>query len=177
MSDDRVQTKILTSKGELSFQEYFVRERWSVEVERVTYSGAEAAQPAPAVLAALCDAAAVILCPSNPITSIGPILAVPGIRTALRRTDAPILAVSPIIAGAPVTGPADRLMAAMGLEVSALGVVQAYADFLDLFLIAPEDRALEPEIQALGIKPVTATVRIDSPEDKSRLAREVLALL
>jgi len=177
MSDDRVETKILTSKGELSFQEYFVRERWSVEVQRVLYAGACESRPAPGILEAIREAGAVILCPSNPVTSIGPILGVPGIRQALKETEAPVIAVSPIIQGAAVSGPADRLMSAAGMEASALGVAKAYADFLDFFLIAPEDQELEEKIDALGIKPVNRPIRIDSIDEKRRLAREVLALL
>lgn len=177
MSDDRVETRILTPKGELSFQEYFVRERWSVEVQRVLYAGACESRPAPGVLPAIREAGAVILCPSNPVTSIGPILAVPGIREVLRETTAPVVAVSPIIQGASVSGPADRLMSAVGLEASVLGVAQAYADFLDILLIAPEDRVWEGKIQTLGVKTAATPIRIDSQEDKRRLAREVLDLL
>src|SRR3990167_761578 len=132
MSDDRVETRIVTAGGELSFQEYFVKRHWADEVKKVFFAGAERSRPAPGVLDAIRTAEAVILCPSNPITSIGPILEVPGIREALTKTKSPVVAVSPIIAGAPVSGPAHKLMAGAGFEVSALGVAKAYADFLKM---------------------------------------------
>jgi len=177
MSDDRVETRVATAAGELSFQEYFVKRHWADEVKKVFFAGVERSQPAPGVLDAIRTAKAVIICPSNPITSIGPILAVPGIRKALAETKSPVVAVSPIIGGAAASGPADRLMAAAGLEVSALGVAKAYADFLDKIMIAPEDRDLEENIEALGLQALVAPIRMDSVEDKRRVARDVLASL
>lgn len=177
MSDDKVETKIQTPKGEISFQEYFVKRRWSGEVTGVTYGGAAKSRPAPGVVEAIHGATGVIVCPSNPVTSIGPILAVPGIRAALKETQARVVGVSPIIRGSAVTGPADRLMAAIGMEVSAFGAAQAYADFLDLFLIAPADRTYGSRIAALGVKTVATAIRMDSLDAKRRLAREVLALV
>ena len=131
MSDDRVETRVVTPEGEISFQEYFVKRHWADEVKKVFFAGEKESRPAPGVLDAIRRAQAVILCPSNPITSIAPILSVPGIKEALQETKAAIVAVSPIIQGSPVSGPAHKLMAAMGHEVSALGVAQVYADFLD----------------------------------------------
>ncbi len=177
MSNDPVETKIQTPAGEISFQEYFVKRRWSVEVSGVSYAGAEKSRPAPGVLDAIRDARGVVVCPSNPVTSIGPILAVPGIREALRETKAAVLAVSPIIGSRPVSGPADRLMAAAGMEVSVLGVAKAYADFVDLFALAPEDKNYRTRIEALGVKTVEKTIRMNSLDDKRNLARELLALL
>jgi LPPG:FO 2-phospho-L-lactate transferase len=177
MSDQRVETKIATSTGWLSFQEYFVREHWSPDVREVVYSGAAESRPAPGVLEAIRGARAVVLCPSNPVTSIAPVLAIPGIREALRETPATVAAVSPIIGRAAVSGPADRLMPAAGLEPSALGVAEFYRDFLDLFFIAPEDSSLQVAILSRGVKPVPAPIRMASMEDKRRLAREVLDLL
>ena len=177
MSNDPVETKIQTPAGEISFQEYFVKRRWEVEVSGVSYAGAEASCPAPGVLDAIRKARGVIVCPSNPVTSIGPILAVPGIREALRETKAAVLAVSPIIGGRPVSGPADRLMAAAGMEVSSFGVAKAYADFVDLFALAPEDKNLRTRIEALEVKTVEKTIRMNSLDDKRNLARELLALL
>ena len=177
MSNDPVETKIQTPAGEISFQEYFVKRRWKVEVSGVSYAGAQASLPAPGVLDALRDARGVIVCPSNPVTSIGPILAVPGIREALRETKAAVLAISPIIAGRPVSGPADRLMSAVGMEVSAFGVAKAYADFIDLFALAPEDKNYRARIETLGVKTVEKPIRMNTLEDKRALARELLALL
>ncbi len=177
MSDDRVETRIETPSGEISFQDYFVRGRWRDEVHRITFTGVEKCRPAPGVLDAIREASAVILCPSNPITSIGPILTVPGIRSALRETRARIIAVSPIIKGMPYSGPAHKFMAAMGIEVSAFGVASAYRDFLTLILIALEDSELMRKIEGLGIQTVTTSIRLESLDDRRRVARELLALL
>ncbi len=177
MSDDRVETRIETPNGEISFQDYFVRGRWRDEVHRITFTGVEKCRPAPGVLDSIREASAVILCPSNPITSIGPILAVPGIRSALRETRARIIAVSPIIRGMPYSGPAHKFMAAMGIEVSAFGVASAYRDFLTLILIALEDSELMRKIEGLGIQTVTTSIRLESLDDRRRVARELLALL
>jgi len=174
MSDDRVETRIVTVEGEISFQEYFVKRHWRDEVKETFFAGAEKSRPAPGVLEAIQSAEAVVICPSNPITSIGPILAVPGIRNALAKTKAPVLAVSPIVGGAPVSGPAHRLMVAAGSEVSALGVAKIYGDFLDKIIIASEDSDLQRDIEALGIKALAAPIRMNSLEDKRRVAREVL---
>lgn len=177
MSDDRVGTMVETPNGEISFQDYFVRDRWRDEVHRITFTGVEKCRPAPGVLDSIREATAVILCPSNPITSIGPILAVPGIRNALRETRARIVAVSPITRGMPYSGPAHKFMAAMGIEVSAFGVANAYRDFLTLMLIALEDSELMRRIEGLGIQTVTTSIRMESLDDRRRVARELLALL
>ncbi|HEY3303828.1 MAG TPA: 2-phospho-L-lactate transferase [Candidatus Binatia bacterium] len=177
MSNERVETRIQTPAGEISFQEYFVKLHWSVDVSGVAYAGAEASSPTPGVLEAIRDANGIIVCPSNPVTSIGPILAVPGIRAALKETRAPVVAVSPIIGGAPVSGPADKLMAAVGMDASAFGVAKGYAGLVDLFALAPEDRDWRTRIEALGVKTAEQPIRMNSLDDKRRLARELLALL
>ncbi|HMB86795.1 MAG TPA: 2-phospho-L-lactate transferase, partial [Methylomirabilota bacterium] len=156
MSDQPVRTRILGPDGWLAFQEYFVREKAQVEVRAVNYAGAPAARPAPGVLDALRTADAVLLCPSNPITSIGPILAVPGLVEALQSTEAIVAAVSPIVGGDAVSGPAGRLMAGAGLPVSATGVARAYGGWLDLLVFDEQDRALAPEIRSAGAAPVVA---------------------
>ncbi len=137
MSDDRVSTMLDTAKGTLTFQEYFVRERHQVEVRAVRFEGAEAARPAPGVIESIERADAIVFAPSNPVTSIGPILAVQGIREALRRASAPIVAVSPIVGGAEVSGPAGELMQMMGWPSTIAGIAKAYDDFLDV-LVADE---------------------------------------
>jgi LPPG:FO 2-phospho-L-lactate transferase len=177
MSNEKVETRIQTPAEEISFQEYFVKHRWSVEVSGVAYAGAETSRPAPGVIEAIRDASGVIVCPSNPVTSIGPILAVPGIRAALAETRASVVAVSPIIGGAPVSGPADKLMAAVGMDVSAFGVAKGYAGFVDLFALAPEDKNWRTRIEALGVKTVEKPIRMNTLDDKRRLARELLSLL
>lgn len=177
MSDDRVETRVKTPDGEISFQEYFVKHRWAVDVSGVVYKDADQSCAAPGVIESIRAAAAVILCPSNPVTSIGPILAVPGIRKALKETRKPVIAVSPIIAGAPVAGPTDKLMTAVGIEPSVYGAAKNYADFLDLLVLAPEDRNWRTRIEALGVQTVEQAIRMNDLEDKRRLARALLALL
>jgi LPPG:FO 2-phospho-L-lactate transferase len=177
MSDDKVETMIVTPKGKHSFQEYFVRDRWADDVTALSFAGVECSRPAPEVLESIREAAGVIICPSNPVTSIGPILAVPGVRKALKETGAQIIAVSPIIGRRPFSGPAHKFMKAMGMEVSALGVANAYSDFLDAILVAPEDREFIGRIQELGIKAVATSISMNSLADKRSLAREVLTLL
>ena len=131
----------------------------------------------PRVLQAIANAAGIVICPSNPITSIGPILAVPGIRQALREAPGKIVAVSPIIARAAISGPAHTLMGTHGFEPSVRGVAKAYADLLDVVIVDREDQSLQSEIEKLGVKPVSANIRMNSLADKRRLARQVLALL
>ena len=177
MSDERVETRLRAGDKELTFQEYFVKERWQPMVRKVYYAGAVKSKPAPGVLNALGSASAIIICPSNPVTSIGPILAVPGIRDALKKTSATVVGVSPIIGAAAITGPAHKLMAAIDMEVSALGVARAYADYLDVFVIANEDQNLKAGIEELKVRAVMADIRMNFPADKKRLAREVLALV
>jgi LPPG:FO 2-phospho-L-lactate transferase len=174
MSDDPVRTRILGPHGWLAFQEYFVREKAQVEVRAVEYTGAPSARPAPGVTEAIAGADAVLVCPSNPITSVGPILAVPGLVAALRATPARVAAVSPIVGGDAVSGPAGRLMAGAGLPVSASGVARAYAGWLDVLVFDEGDRPLAPEIRALGITPHPAPTLMSSPEAEITLARHVL---
>jgi LPPG:FO 2-phospho-L-lactate transferase len=177
MSDQPVRTRILGPDGWLGFQEYFVREKAQVDVRAVEYAGAATASPAPGVVEAIGTADIVLICPSNPITSVGPILAVPGLLEALRGTEATVAAVSPIVGGDAVSGPAGRLMASAGLPVSAVGVARAYAGWLDLLVFDDQDRALAPELRALGITPVSAPTIMASREAEIALARRILDTL
>ncbi len=177
MSDNRVETRVVTPEGQISFQEYFVKERWSRRVEAVQFAGAEQSRPAPGVLDAIRQSAAVVIAPSNPITSIGPILAVSEIRQALRPSVVNVVGVSPIIGNAAISGPAHKLMAAEGLEPSAFGVASAYHDLLNRFVIDAEDGDLSERIENLGIRTVASSIRMTSGADKQRLANEVLALI
>jgi LPPG:FO 2-phospho-L-lactate transferase len=176
MADQRIESRVLTPQGEISFQEFFVKEHWARDVSAVRFAGAEASQPAPGVLEAIQNAKAIIVCPSNPITSIGPILAVPGIRSALSKSKVPIVGVSPIIGAAAISGPAHKLMTAAGFEPSALGVAHCYGQFLDALLIADEDRGLMPAIAQLQVNAVVSDIRMANLAAKRRLARELLAL-
>jgi LPPG:FO 2-phospho-L-lactate transferase len=176
MSDDRIETRIETSEGEISFQDYFVKRRWQPEVKNVFYAGVEKSRAAPGVLKAISDAVKIVICPSNPVTSIGPILAIPGVRNALIETKAHVVAVSPMIGESAISGPAHKLMAAQGMNPSAFGVAKGYADFLDQYVIDGEDEKLCDKIEALEIKVVATSVIMKTIDDKRRLAREVLAL-
>jgi len=174
MSDAPVRTSVTTTQGRLAFQEYFVRDKAQGEVVAVAYDGATAARPAPGVVEAIAGADLVLVCPSNPVTSIGPILAVPGIVAALRTTRAPIVGVSPIVGGAPVSGPAGRLMQARGLDVSPLGVAAAYAPWLRTLLIDARDAKLADALGEAGVKAVAADIVMTDRASEIVLARRVL---
>ena len=177
MSDQPVRTRTLGPDGWLGFQEYFVLEKTQVEVSEVEYAGAHAALPAPGVVEAIAAADAIIVCPSNPITSIGPILAVPGVARALEAAAATVLAVSPIIGGDAVAGPAARLMASCGIEVSAAGIASAYAPWLDALVMDIEDAALASRIEAGGLRAVVTGTLMRSPDEEITVARRVLEAL
>ena len=174
MSDDMVRTRLRTSEGWLDFQDYFVRRRWEPQVLELTYDGAATARAHPDVLAALRDPGlrAVVICPSNPHLSIEPILAVPGLREAIGRCNAPVVAVSPIIGGRAVKGPTAKMTAELGLPVSATAVAQRYDDLLDGYVMDHEDRRAT---DGLGIPVTVAHTLMLTLEDRERLAREVLA--
>lgn len=177
MSNNRVRTRINTPDGWLGFQEFFVKEKHHVKVLDVAYEGADRALPTPGLIEAIADATHVIVCPSNPVTSIGPILALPWIPAALRATTAPILAVSPIVSGAPVSGPAGALMAATGLAVSPVGVAQHYQEWLDVMVIDRQDALLSPEIEALGIRCAVADTLMTDRAKEIALARQLLEVI
>ena len=176
MSNERVATRIKTPSGILDFQEYFVKRRFSDKVTDVTYEGAAQASPTEQVLTALKKSEAIILCPSNPILSIGPMLAIPKITEALGRSNGKIVGVSPIVGGKALKGPLDRLMANLGLEVSPLGVAQLYRGFLDGFVIDDMDKSTSPKIERLGMKVTMTNTIMNSEEAKARLAQDTLAL-
>jgi len=175
MSDDPVRTRVRTPDGWLSFQEYFVREKAQVQVLDIEYAGAGAARPAPGVLEAIRDAERVVVCPSNPVTSVGPVLAVPGLTDALAATRARVVAVSPIVGGAAVSGPAGELMRARGLAVSPLGVAGAYAPWLDALVLDRRDAACVGELAKLGVRAVPGEILMTDGQREVALARVVLA--
>ena len=174
MTDDRFETRVLIEEGLVHFEEYFVKRGGKDEVLGVEFLGADRAKPAAGVLEAIREAEKVIVCPSNPIVSIGTILAVNGVRDALRHSDAKKVAVSPIIAGAPVKGPADKLMHGLGFEVSAFSVAELYSDFLDAFVLDVADSEEKGRIEKLGIEVEVTNTLMKSLEDKVELARTVL---
>jgi len=176
MTDDAVRTRISVEDGrELAMQEWFVRERSEPAVRSVSFAGAASATPAPGVLSALRAADTIVICPSNPVISIGPILAVPGIRDALEARRSRVVAISPIVGGAPVKGPADRLMGPLGIEVSCVGVAASYAPFCSTLVIDAVDAARASEVEALGVRAVVADTVMLSPDIAAALARRALA--
>lgn len=176
-TDDRLRTRVETGAGTLDFQRYFVEQRCEPEVRGLIFDGEESARPAPGVLEAIHEARAVIVCPSNPLISIGPILAVAGIREALRETPAKIAAISPIVGGRALKGPADRMMRGVGLEASAAAVAKLYRDFVDVFVMDEVDADGRGSVEALGMQVVvTATVMKDR-EARVHLARAVVGAL
>ncbi len=175
-TDDRVQTRVRTDAGWLSFQEYFVKERCAPEVRELRFEGVEAARPTPEALEAIAAAELLVIAPSNPLVSIAPILAIPGIEAAVKAARAPKIAVCPFIAGKAVKGPADRMMAALGMRADALGVAERYQGLADILIIDHVDAGLAPAIAALGIRPETRAILMKDQADKARLAAEAVAL-
>jgi len=176
VSDDRIRTIVETAAGEtLAFQEYFVKRRTEDEVRAVHFDGIDTAQPAPGVLEAIANADLIAIAPSNPVVSIGPLLAVHGVREALRNTRAKVVGVSPIIGGKTIKGPADRMMASLGMTPTATGVAETYRDFLDVLVIDEEDRALAPAVEAAGVRAVVAQTIMRGPAEKRALAEMILA--
>lgn len=175
VTDDRIETLMdVPGEGEIAFQDYFVRRRHAVAVRGVRIDGAEASKPAPGVLDALRGAGVVVVCPSNPIVSIGPLLAVPGVRDAVAAVRDRVVAVSPIVAGAALKGPADRLLAELGHEVSVAGVARLYAGLAATLVVDEADAGLAGAVEAEGMRCViTPTVMRGVPE-AAALARVVL---
>jgi LPPG:FO 2-phospho-L-lactate transferase len=175
MTDDPVATVVQTPHGPLDFQDYFVRRRQQDEVIGVAFRGIERARANPAALAALDEAELVVVCPSNPIVSIGPILAVEGVRAALARTRAPRIAVSPIVGGKALKGPADRMLATLGHEVSAAGVAAIYDGLIDGFVLDERDRSLADDVAARGPRVLVSQTVMGDATDRRRFADEVIA--
>jgi LPPG:FO 2-phospho-L-lactate transferase len=177
VSDDRVRTIFVTTTGEtLEFQDYFVRRHHADDIASVRFDGAEGARPAPGVLEAIAQADRIILCPSNPVISIGPILAIPGVRAALAAVRQKVIAVSPIVQGAALRGPADRLLPVLGAEASASGVAGLYADICATFVLDRRDPEEVTRVAALGMVPVVAETVMETPAISAALAEEILAL-
>jgi LPPG:FO 2-phospho-L-lactate transferase len=175
MSDDPIETYIRTADGLMHFETYLVQRRAQDRVLGVYFDGAEHARPAPGVLEAIRDAEAILIAPSNPIVSVGTILAVPGVRAALEQTRAPVVAVSPIVGGAAIKGPAAPLMTALGYEVSARGVAACYAGLADALVIDTVDAALAADIRATGMETVVADTIMRDAAAKRALAQVALA--
>ncbi|MEM3458534.1 MAG: 2-phospho-L-lactate transferase [Candidatus Bathyarchaeia archaeon] len=171
MSNDPVRTKVLSGMLRLEFQEYFVKRETKDAVTGVLFEGAENAKPTPGIIKAIREADRVVVCPSNPILSILPILAVSPIRKELQKTNAYVVGISPIIGGKALKGPADKIMASMGLEASAYGVAKFYADFLDHFIIDKVDEDYKRRIEELDVKVTVTDTVMKTLEDSIRLAK------
>jgi len=174
MTDDRFQTRIVTDKGVMHFQEYMVKRGAQDKVTNVIFDGIEKAKSALGVMDAILDAELIIVCPSNPIVSVGPILSVKNVRKSLRETKAKVVAISPIIRGAPLKGPADKLMRGLGLEVSAYSVANLYQDFVDSFIIDSIDQNEKERIEKLGLKVVVTNTIMKTIQEKIRLAETTI---
>jgi len=176
MSDQPVPTMIDTAEGELHFQEYLVKRRAEPVVRGIRFDGAGKARPAGGVLEAIRDADRILICPSNPLISIGPILVVPGVREALRARKQSVIAVCPIVGGKSLKGPSDKMLAELGHEPSALGVAKLYADFTGTLVIDPADKTQAEAIRKLGMKVEVVPAVMKTHTQKRKLARSLLAL-
>lgn len=174
MTNSYTPTWITTDEGEMHLQEYFVRRRCEPRVISIRFDNIEFAKPAPQVISAIVEADLVIVCPSNPFISIGPILSVPGLRDALRETNATIIAITPIVGGKALKGPAADMLRDLGHEVSASAVARIYNDFLDIFVLDAVDAELKAEIEANGSRVITTNTIMDTTKQKLTLARAVI---
>jgi LPPG:FO 2-phospho-L-lactate transferase len=175
MSDDRVRTFVkLRGRRAIPFQEYFVRGRARGVVEKIELRGVSDARPTPAVLAAIRKSAAVVLAPSNPFVSLAPILQLTGVRTALRRVKSRVAAISPIVGGKTIKGPADKMLRGLGMEVSPLGVARLYSDIVGLFVLDNADRRYIEPIERLGMRAIATDTIMTSPARAAALAEAVL---
>jgi len=177
MSDDPVRTMVETATGVLEFQDYFVRRRARDAVREVRFHGSEKAKPAAGVLDAIVQADAVVFCPSNPIISIGPILAVPGIRQALERRRGPTVAISPIVGGRALKGPAAKMMRGLKMNASALGVARFYRGLVNVFILDQEDETQAAKVKSLGMRAIVTDTIMSGLSKKKALARAVIKAL
>jgi LPPG:FO 2-phospho-L-lactate transferase len=177
MTDSFVPTYLVTDQGELHLQEYLVRERCRPVLKELRYSNIEKAQPAPGVADAILEAEAVLICPSNPFISIGPILAVPGIRELLVQTQAPVVAVTPIVNQRALKGPTAKMLSELDYAVSPTAIAGIYKDFLDVFVLDESDQELQGEIEALNLRVVTSRTVMNNTQEKTDLARRILEIL
>ncbi len=175
-SDQRIETRVTLASGdEVGFQDYFVRLGHNVAISKVRFAGVEAARPAPGVLEAIADADVVVIAPSNPVVSIGPVLAVGGVAEALAARRERTVAVSPIVAGAAIKGPAARMLRELGEEASVVGVARRYRDVVGTLVIDEADAELASEVAEVGVRAVVAPTIMSSPEAAAELARRTVA--
>jgi LPPG:FO 2-phospho-L-lactate transferase len=176
MSDDSLRTIAITDEGELAFQDYFVRRACEPKITSVRFEGRDKAWPSPGLSKALLEADAIVFCPSNPLVSIGPVLAVPGVHDEIVAFTGPRIIVSPIVGGKALKGPAAKMMAELGQEVSSVGVARYYLGLCDSLVIDTVDVSEASAVKALGMRAVVTSTVMQSDDDKDRLAREIVAL-
>jgi LPPG:FO 2-phospho-L-lactate transferase len=174
MTDAHTPTTIVTDEGEMHFQEYLVKRRAQPKVTGIRFENIGSAKPAPGVAEAILESEAIIICPSNPLISIGPILAVPGMRDLLNRTKATVAAISPVVGGTSLKGPTDRMLADLGMEVSATQVARLYSDIADVFVLDVRDKPARAEIEGLGLKVCATNTVMSGLEEKMALAKTTL---
>lgn len=177
MTDTHTPTTIITAECQIHFQEYLVKNRAQPKVTGLRFENIELAQPAPGVAEAILESDAVIICPSNPLISIGPILAVPGVRDLLKATSATVVVISSVVGGVSLKGPTDKMLAELGMEVSATQIAKLYADFADIFILDQQDEEMKPEIEQLGLEVLVADTVMSDASKKTALARMVLQAL
>lgn len=177
MTDTHTPTTVITDEGKMHFQEYLVKNQARPPVKGLRFENIESARPAPGVAEAILESEAVIICPSNPLISIGPILAVPGMRDLLKETKVQVTVISPVVGGASLKGPTDKMMAGLGMEVSATQVAKLYSDIADVFILDQQDEALKPEIEKLRMKVVITDTVMNDANKKLALAETVLSAI
>lgn len=177
MSDDKIATMVVTDSETIHFEEYLIKRGTQDKVVGIDFEGIKNSKPACEVVDSILNSDAIILCPSNPLVSIGPILSVPGVRDAMKTTKTKKIAISPIVGGLTIKGPADKMMRGLGIEVSAYGVALMYQDFLDIFVIDTVDKDQKSRIEALDIDVVTTNTVMKTLDDKIKLAKTVLKLI
>jgi LPPG:FO 2-phospho-L-lactate transferase len=177
MTDTHTPTTIITDEGEMHFQEYLVKRRAQPKVNGIRFENIVSAKPAPGVAEAILHSEAVIICPSNPLISIGPILGVPGVRDLLKQTRAPVAAISPVVGGASLKGPTDRMLSDLGMQVSAAQVARLYSDVADVFILDVQDEPAKPQIENLGLKVCVTDTVMSGLDEKIRLAKITLEAL
>lgn len=177
MTNSYTPTYLMTSQGKLHLQEYLIREKCKPVVQELIYENIQNASPAPGISEAILNADGVILCPSNPFISIGPILAVPGIRKLLIQTDAPIFAITPIVNQRALKGPTAKMLEELGYPVSPIAIATLYRDFLDVFVLDNQDVQMRKEIEAMGLKVIVTNTVMNNDQEKIRLANELLEML
>jgi LPPG:FO 2-phospho-L-lactate transferase len=177
MSDQYVPTLLDTDEGRMHLQDYFVRRRCEPRLRGIDFEGVGGARPAPGVIESIAEADAIVIAPSNPLISIGPILAIPGVRVALRKARARAIGVSPLVGGKSLKGPSDKMMAGLGHDVSAAGVARLYRDICATFILDDADADQKPVIESLDMKPIACPTVMRTLNDKERLARAILQLI